>query len=44
MHYSTTTAQYYEDKGILSSYDSFHFGPGLLGVQNFPQRMAEVDT
>ena len=42
IHYSTTTAQYYEDKSILTSYDRFHFGPGLLGVENFPQRMAEV--
>merc|ERR1712032_1777605 len=42
IHYSTTTAQYYEDKSILISYDRFHFGPGLLGVKNFPQRMAEV--
>ena len=42
IHYSTTTAQYYEDKSILTSYDRFHFGPGLLGVKNFPQRMAEV--
>ena len=42
MHYSTTTEKYYEDKGILTSYDQFHFGEGLLGVKNFPQRMAEV--
>ena len=42
IHSSTTTAQYYEDKSILNSYDRFHFGPGLLGVKNFPQRMAEV--
>jgi len=42
VHYSTTTEKYYEDKGILTSYDQFHFGEGLLGVKNFPQRMAEV--
>jgi len=42
VHYTTTTEQYYEDKGILASYDRFHFGPGLLGVKNFPERMAEV--
>jgi len=37
-----TTAQYYEDHDILASYDRFHFGEGLLGVKNFPQKMAEV--
>ena len=37
-----TTAQYYEDQNILTSYDQFHFGKGLLGIKNFPQRMAEV--
>jgi len=37
-----TTAQYYEDQDILTSYDQFHFGEGLLGIQNFPQKMAEV--
>jgi len=36
------TEVYYEDKDILRSYDEFHFGEGLLGVKNFPQRMAEV--
>ena len=37
-----TTADYYEDKNILISYDQFHFGHGLLGIRNFPERMAEV--
>jgi len=37
-----TTAEYYEDQDILTSYDQFHFGPGLLGIKNFPERMAEV--
>jgi len=37
-----TTAQYYEDNDILTSYDQFHFGKGLLGIKNFPERMAEV--
>jgi len=37
-----TTAEYYEDKNILTSYDQFHFGHGLLGIRNFPERMAEV--
>eukprot|EP00090_Calanus_glacialis_P047225 TRINITY_DN9685_c0_g1_i1.p1 TRINITY_DN9685_c0_g1~~TRINITY_DN9685_c0_g1_i1.p1 ORF type:complete len:1465 (-),score=349.19 TRINITY_DN9685_c0_g1_i1:88-4482(-) len=37
-----TTAQYYEDQSILTSYDQFHFGEGLLGIKNFPQKMAEV--
>jgi len=36
------TEVYYEDQAILRSYDQFHFGEGLLGVKNFPQRMAEV--
>ena len=39
---SLTTDEYYEDKGILTSYDQFHFGAGLLGVKNFPLRMSEV--
>ena len=34
--------EYYEDKNILSSYDIFHFGEGLLSVKNFPLRMSEV--
>jgi len=37
-----TTADYYEDNDILTSYDRFHFGKGLLGVPNFPHKMAEV--
>ena len=37
-----TTADYYEDNDILSSYDTFHFGDGLLGVPNFPRKMAEL--
>jgi len=37
-----TTEQYYEDQDILTSYDQFHFGEGLLGIKNFPQKMAEV--
>ena len=37
-----STADYYEDTDILVSYDRFHFGEGLLGVKNFPLRMAEV--
>jgi formylglycine-generating enzyme required for sulfatase activity len=37
-----STAQYYEDNDILVSYDRFHFHKGLLGVQNFPERMAQV--
>jgi len=37
-----TTAEYYEDQDILTSYDQFHFGQGLLGIKNFPERMAEV--
>ena len=37
-----TTADYYEDNSILASYDRFHFGSGLLGVPNFPRKMAEV--
>jgi 5-histidylcysteine sulfoxide synthase len=37
-----TTADYYEDNDILRSYDTFHFGDGLLGVANFPKKMAEV--
>ena len=37
-----TTADYYEDNSILASYDKFHFGSGLLGVTNFPYKMAEV--
>ena len=37
-----TTADYYEDNDILASYDKFHFGSGLLGVANFPYKMAEV--
>jgi len=41
-HHPETTAQYYEDQKILTSYDQFHFGEGLLGIKNFPQRMAEV--
>jgi len=36
------TELYYEDRDILISYDKFHFGEGLLGVKNFPARMAEV--
>lgn len=38
----STTADYYEDKNILTSYDAFHFGEGLLSVKNFPLRMGEV--
>ena len=37
-----TTADYYEDNDILSSYHTFHFGEGLLGVPNFPRKMAEL--
>ena len=37
-----TAVDYYEDRGILSSYDIFHFGEGLLGVKNFPLAIAEV--
>ena len=37
-----TTEDYYEDQGILASYDIFHFGEGLLSVKNFPLRMSEV--
>ena len=37
-----TTSDYYEDNDILSSYDTFHFGDGLLGVPNFPRKMAEL--
>ena len=37
-----TAVDYYEDRGILSSYDIFHFGEGLLGVKNFPLAVAEV--
>jgi len=37
-----TTDEYYEDKSILTSYDQFHFGAGLLGVKNFPLKMAEI--
>ena len=37
-----TTADYYEDNDILSSYHTFHFGDGLLGVPNFPLKMAEL--
>lgn len=33
---------YYEDSDVLASYDRFHFGQGLLGVENFPLRMAEI--
>ena len=33
---------YYEDSNILTSYDIFHFGEGLLSVKNFPLRIAEV--
>jgi len=39
---SDSTAAYYEDQNILTSYDQFHFGHGLLGIRNFPERMAEV--
>jgi len=39
---SDSTAAYYEDQNILASYDQFHFGHGLLGIRNFPERMAEV--
>jgi SAM-dependent methyltransferase len=39
----TSTADYYEARTILESYDRFHFGRDrLLGVENFPLRMAEV--
>ena len=31
-----------KDAQLLNSYDKFHFGTGLLGVANFPKRMAEV--
>ena len=34
--------EYYENSNILTSYDIFHFGEGLLSVKNFPLRMAEV--
>lgn len=27
---------------FVFSYQQFHFGPGLLGIPNFPQRMAEI--
>ena len=37
-----STSDYYEDNDILSSYDTFHFGDGLLGVPNFPRKMAEL--
>ena len=37
-----TAVEYYEDKSILNSYDIFHFGEGLLSVQNFPLKIAEV--
>nr|XP_012557475.2 uncharacterized protein LOC100215679 [Hydra vulgaris]XP_047133732.1 uncharacterized protein LOC100215679 [Hydra vulgaris]XP_047133733.1 uncharacterized protein LOC100215679 [Hydra vulgaris]XP_047133734.1 uncharacterized protein LOC100215679 [Hydra vulgaris] len=37
-----TTAQYYEDENILSSYEVFHYGDGLLSVKNFPLHIAEV--
>ena len=33
---------YYENTNILTSYDIFHFGEGLLSVKNFPLRMSEV--
>ena len=39
-----TTDEYYEDEDILTSYRRFHFGPGFLGVKNFPLRMAEVSV
>ena len=34
--------EYYESTNILTSYDIFHFGEGLLSVKNFPLRMSEV--
>ena len=34
--------EYYENTNILTSYDIFHFGEGLLSVKNFPLRMSEV--
>ena len=37
-----TTAQYYEDDNILNSYFKFHFGPGHLGLSNFPSRVASL--
>jgi hypothetical protein len=37
-----STADYYEDDSILSSYDRFHFGAGFLSVENFPLRMSEI--
>ena len=38
-----STAEYYEAQSILESYDRFHFGrEKLLGVENFPLRMAQV--
>ncbi|XP_057311153.1 uncharacterized protein LOC130648998 isoform X1 [Hydractinia symbiolongicarpus] len=37
-----TTEKYYEDGDILASYKRFHFGPGLLSVENFPLQMAKV--
>lgn len=37
-----TTDEYYEHESVLTPYSQFHFGPGFLGVKNFPLRMAEV--
>ena len=37
-----STADYYEDETILTSYHRFHFGEGLLSVKNFPLKMAEI--
>ena len=37
-----STADYYKDECILTSYDRFHFGEGLLSIRNFPLRMAEL--
>lgn len=38
----SSTTSYYEDKNILASYDSFHFGEGFLSVKNFSLQMSEV--
>ena len=38
----SSTEEYYEDDSILNSYDIFHFGEGLLSVENFPLQMANV--
>ena len=40
--HTVTTYDYYEDKGILESYDKFHFGAGLLAQECFPVAIAQV--